>query len=215
KQAQLASGDGASTLDRLTLAELLARFTAHAEGYYRRPDGQATSEVSEFTYSLRPVNHLFGTTAAEDFGPLRLKAVRDLMAWGYVHPAYGEQAPLCRSLVNKRVRRVVHVFRFGVSEELVPESTWQALRSVAGVKKGRCEARETAPVEPVAMEVVERTLPHMNAHLGGAVRFQLHTGARPGEAASACRTSTAPARSGFTGRGSTRPRTRVRPASSP
>jgi integrase len=182
KQTQLALGDAAGAGGRLTVAELLVRFMSHAESYYRRTDGEPTSEVSEFTCSLRPVNHLFGGQAAEDFGPLKLKAVRDLMVRGYTHPDYGPQPALCRSLINKRVRRVVLVFKWGVSEELVPEATWQALRSVGGLKKGRSEARETAPVEPVAVEVVEKTLPHLNNHLQGAVRFQRHTGARPGEA---------------------------------
>jgi integrase len=155
---------------------------AHAESYYRRTDGKVTNEVSEFAYTLRPVNHLYGAQAAADFSPLKLKAVRELMVKGYDHPRHGTQEALSRALINKRVRRIVLVFKWGVSEELVPESTWQALKSVGGLKKGRSNARETAPVEPVAVEAVEKTLPHLNSHLQGVVRLQRHTGARPGEA---------------------------------
>jgi integrase len=181
-----AGGDGAPAGPgddgAVTVAEVLARFLAHADAYYRRDDGSATSEVSEFVYSLRPLNHLYGELEAAAFGPLRLKAVRGLMASGYDHPRHGPQAPLCRSLVNKRVRRVVHAFRWAASEELVPESTWRALASVGGLRKGRCQARESEPVGPVAVGVVEATLPFLNPHLQALVRLQLLTGCRPGEA---------------------------------
>ncbi len=166
----------------MTVAELLERFTAYAGNYYRRPDGKQTSEVTEFMYSLRPVNHLFGTLPADDFGPLKLQVVRDLMVRGYDHPRYGPQLPLCRTLINKRVRRIVLAFRWGVSEEIVSESTWHRLKSVKGLKKGRCDARESTPVNPVSVELVEATLPHLTPHVQALVKVELLTGARPGEA---------------------------------
>ncbi len=111
-------------------------FLKHVGVYYRRPDGSATSEVSEFAYSLRPVNHLFGMLAVDDFGPLRLKEVRELMVRCYRHPKYGEQVALCRSLINKRVRRIVAAFKWGVSEERVAAPTWHALKRKNQVADG-------------------------------------------------------------------------------
>ncbi len=166
----------------LTVAELVARFWEHAEGYYRGPDGSPTSEVSEFRYSLRPLNFLVGALPAADFGPLALGEVRDLMVKGYVHPEYGEQAALARSLVNHRVRRIVRAFKWGVSKELVPPPVHQALKTVEGLKKGRCEAKESEPVLPVEVSLVEKTLPHLLAPVAAMVRLQLLTGMRPGEA---------------------------------
>src|ERR1700722_12993597 len=147
---------------RITVTELVAAFIRHAQGYYLDHNGKPTSELSEYTLSLRPVNHLYDTLAADDFGPLKLKAVRELMVNGYAHPRYGPQQALCRSLINKRVRRIVAAFRWGVSEELLGESNWHALKSVGGLKKGRSKAKENEPVEPVALELVEKTLPHLN-----------------------------------------------------
>src|SRR5262249_14121149 len=46
---------------------------------------------------------------------------------------------------------------------------------------GRTAARETAPVRPVPLDVVEATLPFLNRHLAAMVRVQLLSGARPGE----------------------------------
>src|SRR5438477_400604 len=65
----------------------------------------------------------------------------------------------CRSLINKRVGRVLRVFRWGVGEELVPETVHRALQAVGGLAKGRSPARESAPVGPVPDEHVEAVLP--------------------------------------------------------
>jgi integrase len=166
----------------LSVAELLATFMRHAEEHYRHPDGEPTSELRDFRNTLRPLNHAYGNSPVAEFGPLKLKAVRELMLKGYEHPKYGDQPPLARGVINQRIGRIVRVFKWGVAEELVPETTWRALTAVKGLEKGRSKARETEAVEPVAIATVEATLPHLTAHLQGAVRFQLLTGARPHEA---------------------------------
>ena len=55
-----------------------------------------------------------------------------------------------RKYINKQVGRVVRMFRWGVSEELVPPSVHQALVAVPGLRKGRTEAPDYDPVQPVA-----------------------------------------------------------------
>jgi integrase len=50
------------------------------------------------------------------------------------------------------------------------------------LQKGRSKARETEPVPPVEVAIVEKTLPHLPTHLQAAVQFQMYTGARPSEA---------------------------------
>jgi integrase len=57
-----------------------------------------------------------------------------------------------------------------------------ALGTVAGLQKGRTAARESEPVGPVAVEVVEATLPQLSRPVAGMVRLQLLTGMRPAEA---------------------------------
>jgi integrase len=166
----------------VTVAELILAFMRHAEGYYRQPDGKPTNEVSEFVMSLRPLNHLYGATAAREVGPLKLKAVRELMVKGYEHPTYGEQPALCRGVVNARIRRIARCYRWASGEELVGIDVYLALKNVKGLAKNRTAARESEPVLPVAIEDVDATLPHLSPMLNGIVRLQLHTGARPGEA---------------------------------
>jgi integrase len=166
----------------LSLGELLLAYWRHAEEHYKGADGEPTNELHECKRACRPLNHLYGHTAAREFGPLALKAVRDLMINGYEHPQYGPQEALARGVVNQRVGRIKRLFRWAVENELVPPGVFQALAAVRGLQRNRSKARETQPVPPVAVDVVEVTLPFLNRHLAAMVRVQLLTGARPGEA---------------------------------
>jgi hypothetical protein len=134
----------------------------HAKLHYRRSGGSSTNEYNDYRYSLRPLIHLYGNTAARAFGPLALKAVRQLMTDGYMHLKHKEQPALARRVTNQRNRRLVRVFKWGASEELVPETVWRALTTVNGLQKGRCTARETEPIRPIALAHVEATLPHLS-----------------------------------------------------
>ena len=40
------------------------------------------------------------------------------------------------------------MFRWAVSEEIVPSSVYEALQTAEGLKKGRTNARETTPIPP-------------------------------------------------------------------
>jgi integrase len=132
-------------------------------------------------YTLRPLNHLYGHTLATDFGPLALKAVRDLMIRGYEHSKYGLQAPLSRGLINQRVKRIRRMFRWAVEQELVAPSVLHGLEAVRGLQHGRTDAREAKPVLPIPCAIVEETLPILQPMLADMVCLQLETGMRPGE----------------------------------
>lgn len=155
----------------LTVNEVLLAFLRHAETYYRTPDGNPTSEVRELKLSIAPVRELYGLTPASEFGPVALEAVRKRMI----------DADLCRKLVNRRTDRVKRVFKWAVSKGLVPVTTYQSLQTLAGLRAGRSEARESTPVRPVDPAHVAATLPFLNRHTRAMVELQRHTGARPGE----------------------------------
>ena len=80
-------------LNDITINEIIARFWKHAEGYYVRPDGSQTYEINNFRQALRPLQFLYGTTPAVEFGPRSLVAVRHNMV----------QKGLCRNNINKMV----------------------------------------------------------------------------------------------------------------
>ena len=156
----------------LSVTELIVAFlTRHVVSHYRRPDGTPTTEVNEYRQALRPVRDLFGRVPAAEFSPLKLKAVREQMI----------AAGLARSTINHRVDRVRRMFKWAVAEELVPETTFRALATVTGLQRGRTEAKETEPIQPVAAADVEATLPHLSRIVGAMVRVQMLTGMRSGE----------------------------------
>lgn len=155
----------------LTVAEMLLAFWRHAQQHYRHPDGTPTSEIHSYRVAIRATRELYGHTLANEFGPLALKAIRKRLI----------DAGLSRPVINGRVARVRAMFKWGVSEELVPETVYRALATVAGLQKGRTEAPEPPPVRPVAEAVVEATLPHLRPVVRAMVQVQLLTGMRPGE----------------------------------
>jgi integrase len=157
--------------DPLTVSGLILAFWGHAEQHYRRPDGTPTSELADYKLSLRPLRELYGRLAVPEFSPRKLKAVRERMI----------EANLCRGVINQRVGRIVRVFKWGVGEELVPETVHRALAAVPGLQKGRSKARESEPVKPVPAAWVEATLPHVLPPVRAMARLQQLTGARPGE----------------------------------
>jgi integrase len=88
---------------------------------------------------------------------------------------------LGRTTINARINRIRRVFRWAASVELIPPSIVQALQTVAGLQRGRTEAKEPEAVEPVPIERVEAVLPHLPRPVAAMVRLQLLTGCRPGE----------------------------------
>jgi integrase len=170
-----------SAVSDLTVNEVAARFWRHAEQHYRHPDGTTTNELHDFKYSLRPLKHLYGDTPAKSFGPLALKAVRELMIAGYEHAEYGPQQALCRGVINQRIGRIRRMFKWAVENELVPPSILHGLQAVGGLQQGRSQARETEAVKPVPEVFVEAILPHVRPPVAAMARLQLLTGMRPGE----------------------------------
>jgi integrase len=155
----------------ITVNELFLAFLDHGERHYRGPDGNTTGELREYKLVSRHVRQLYGDTPVADFGPLKLKAVRQGMI----------DAGACRGVVNQRIGRLRRMFKWGVGEELVPPAVYHALAAVAGLQRGRTEARESEPVKPVADEVVNATLAHLTPHVRAIVELMMYTGMRPAE----------------------------------
>lgn len=160
-----------SSAPAMTVNELWLRFLEHAERHYRRADGSLTGEVREYKYACRPVREMYGTLPADKFTPLALKAVRGRMI----------AAGWSRGVVNARINRVRHVFKWAVSEGLAAIATLEALKTVEGLQAGRTEAPETEPVRPVPDAFVEVILPHVSRPVAAMIELQRLTGMRPGE----------------------------------
>lgn len=154
----------------LSVSELIVAYVRHADGYYRKND-HPTGEAEAVRSSLRPLRQMYGPTPAREFGPLKLKAVRQALV----------DSGLCRNEVNKRTGRVVRAFKWAVENELVPPSVHHGLRAVTGLRKGRSGVRESEPVRPVPEAYVDAIRPHVSRQVWAMVELQRLTGMRPGE----------------------------------
>ncbi|MCA9179418.1 MAG: site-specific integrase [Planctomycetales bacterium] len=154
----------------VSMAELLNEYRKFADGYYVK-NGEPTATIYGIRAVLKLIRQNYRDAIAADFGPLALKALQREMI----------EAGQSRRYINDHTERIKRIFRWGVSEELIPPSAYQALASVPAIRKGRTEAREMPPVLPVADAVVDATLPHLPPVVADMVRFQRLTGCRPGE----------------------------------
>jgi hypothetical protein len=91
----------------ITITELIVAYLEYAKGYY---GDKPRSEFTNMRDALRPVRRLYGPQPAREFGPLQLKAVREqILATGNA-----------RTHINTKIGKIVRVFRWGVSEGLLP-----------------------------------------------------------------------------------------------
>ena len=178
------SGRIAQAGNDLTVNELALAYLRHVDSYYTK-SGKPTSEPKNIRLALRPLCRLYGHTPALDFGPLRLKTVRQAMIEsGQSRNESDKRAglTLCRNEINKRVRHIVRAFKWAVGEEMIPPSVLQALKAVPGLRRGRSEARESEPVRPVLDSLVEAIRPYVSRQVWAMIELQRLTGMRPGEA---------------------------------
>ena len=156
--------------DDLTIDQVIAAFWRHAKVYYVK-NGKPTNEQATVKVAMKVLRRLYGTTLARNFGPLKLKLVREAMI---------EQG-WCRNHINKQISRLKSVFKWAVAEELVPASVHQGLVAVAGLKPGRCRARESEPVKPVPDAHVDAIKSHVSRQVWAMIELQRLTGMRSGE----------------------------------
>ncbi len=155
----------------VTVNQIILQFWEHAERYYSKSDGTPTTELGNFRQILRPLRQLYGKAVAYDFGPLALKALRvHFIGLGW-----------SRKNINRAVERTRHVFKWAASEEKLPASIYEQLRTVPALKRGRTEARDTPRVQPAADELILAVRPHVSRQVWALIQLQLLTGARAGE----------------------------------
>lgn len=157
----------------MTVNEMTRDYLKWADSYYVK-GGRPTTEPMNIRLALRPLRQLYGHTPAREFGPLALKTVRQAII----------DSGVCRNEVNKRVRHVVRAFKWAVSEEIVPPSVHHGLKSVAGLRRGRADVRESKPVRPVPDAFVDAVRPHVSRQVWAMIELQRLTGARSGEVCS-------------------------------
>lgn len=151
-----------------TIAELVKAYFQFADGYYQT---RTTGELDPLHRALDPLVEWFGHDMAVEFGPLKLKTLRERWI----------KEGRVRSQINKAVQRVIRCFKWGVENELVPGETLHRLKAIAGLRAGRSAAKESKPVLPVDDADVDAVLLRLPLPVRGMVELQRLTGMRPGE----------------------------------
>lgn len=154
-----------------TLRELIRLYSAWAKKHYRHSDGTPTGTHQNMKPLMKRLLKWYGQKPASKIRPLVLKdIVRRLI-----------DEDLSISSVNDAIGRIRHMFRWAVSEELVPVEVYQALRTVAGEQRGRSAAKPRKIVQAVSNEVIEQTMPKLPEVVQSMVKLQRLTGMRPAE----------------------------------
>lgn len=169
----LVSGRSTRALTRetdLTIVELCQAYWRFAEQYYGST-GKRRGTANNLKPILRLLRQNYGRTKVADFGPLALKSIRSKLI----------EKGQSRAYINVNICCIRRIFKWAVSEELIPVEVFQRLATVEGLKKGRTKACETSPVMPVADAAVEKTLPYLSTIIADMVRLQRFTACRPGE----------------------------------
>jgi len=154
--------------EHVNVSELTAAFLDYAK-----------SSIDKISYGhcrviiLDFLNKLYGDgTPVDDFKPSCLKLVREEMI---------RSGRLSRKTINDHIRRLIRIFAWGVENDMVQETVWNALKAVKLLSEGHPGTFENEERQPVSDDVIRRTLPFMPPTVRAMVIVQRLTGCRPNE----------------------------------
>jgi integrase len=84
-----------------------------------------------------------------------------------------------RKSINRQVHRTCAIFRWAASKELLPESIYHRLKTLAPLKRGRTTARETPRVKPVPEHLITPLRDFLSRQVWAMIELQILAGPRP------------------------------------
>lgn len=160
----------------LNVRTCVARYLKHAKTYYSK-NGIPSQEFRNVSAAMGTLMKTAGRLMVTDFGPRKLTAIQSALSMETIgdppRPKYA------RNSINARIHRIRRCFRWCAGQEIIPAGIVTALDMVPALSIGRSEARESDPVEPVSIDVVQKTLPFLSPTVGAMARVQLLCGMRP------------------------------------
>ena len=166
--------DKPADIAQVSVSEILNAYWKWAARHYGH------SELGCLRVVIRLLRQTFGSTPAADFGPKRLRLIRDRMILGDENTD-PPRKPWARRTVNHNVHRLIAIFKWAASHEMVSASVYERLKTVPALRRGTTAAREPDPILPVALEHVDAVRPFLSRQVNALISLQLHTGARGGE----------------------------------
>ena len=117
-EAVLATADDSA----LSVKQIILAYWRFAETYYSK-NGEPSDRLYHVRLALRPLRKLYGDTLASEFGPRKLKNVREEMILAGLESGRG----LNRNYINDHTGIIKRMFRWAVGEELVPTQILQVV----------------------------------------------------------------------------------------
>jgi integrase len=151
----------------MTISTLVDAYQRHAEQYH----GAEHSETYAIKRLVKMLVKHFGGTLANDFGPSKLRLIREQL----------DDGKRTRHGVNRDAHRIKRIFKWAASEELVAVAVHQTLQTLAPLKRGKCKAPESKAVKPVPAAWVAAIKPHVTTTIWDIVQLQRLCGCRGGE----------------------------------
>jgi integrase len=160
----------------ISVAELAAYYVQHAREYYGRTN---PDEKHRIKVAIAPLVELYASLPVSEFSPRKFKHVRQRLV---DRRNARSHKPLSRYYVNQVASVIKRIFKWGVSEELVPAAVYHSLLTVPSLKKGRTPGvAESKPVAPVPEEHIAPVVAVVSPEVGTMIQLQRLTGMRPDE----------------------------------
>jgi integrase len=167
---QVAVESGAARPE-FSVNEICLAFVTKVLPKYKNAEGEPSAEQDCFKGVIRILRELLGESPANTFGPLKLRAARDVMitkGW-------------CRTFINKQMARVRFIFRMAASWEMVLGATYQNLKTMEPLRYGDTEAPESVKRRAVPLENIAAAKKHLRQRNCDLIDLLLLTAARPSE----------------------------------
>ena len=161
----------------ISINELILAYWDSAKKHYVK-NGKPSDRQYHLRAALRPLRKLYGNTLAQDFGPKKLKLVREeMIAEGLIR-----KGGLNRNYINDHIGIIKRMFRWAVAEEHVPVTVHQALETVESIHKGRDpRVKESEKVLPAPKGDIQAVLKVVSPQIQAMIELQQLTGMRPDE----------------------------------
>ena len=152
--------------DTILIESLIVSFLDYVE----KECNYSPSSLLRINRPLHLLNELYGKTQVSQFTPSALKALR----------RHYLDRGLARDTINAYIWTIKRMFTWGVEEEIVPADVAGAIKLVQDLQMGKTAAREYNDVTPVADDILEKTLPHIEPEqFKDMVKVQRLIGGRP------------------------------------
>lgn len=174
----------------VTVADLCREFIERELAHRIDSEGKPKQEVHHYRVVLSSLVRKFGELRVEEFGPKKVKDLREAWVTGSWRTPEerkalerkGKNPCWSRSFANRQLNRLKTFFSWLASEELLPPGKIEGLLEVRGLERDQLSARDTPEVLPAPEQAVEETLGQIDHPVASdLVRLQLLTAARPGE----------------------------------